>query len=306
MSTKRKHIYEASMAAGAFLLITALFIFMSWLFPEYSEAAGTDRTEEERILPPNHDGPGGYPDELSAMPCCNAVNALELLNQEKPTINQEQREGIGELQTGEEEIQEGIRSQSGSDDSGAEGSDLTGEPTKDDGSNSEGDSADSERGDRSAENDAGGTQENDGNGSDDSEGAAEPVIYRIAGKLIDPEIQRKLYAALDAEGIAYWYEGALAQMMQESQGNPTVVNPENQEDMGLFQYKVRYWDWAEGDIFDADVQMRRYAREMAARFNAGLSVDECISRHNTSDSVTEVNWKYVADVKQWLGMMEAE
>lgn len=174
----------------------------------------------------------------------------------KPETNQEQREEIGELQTGEEEIQEGIRSKSGS--------------------NSEG----------------------------DSEGAAEPVIYRIAGKLIDPEIQQKLYAALDAEGIAYWYEGALAQMMQESQGNPTVVNPENQEDMGLFQYKVRYWDWAEGDIFDADVQMRRYAREMAARFNAGLSVDECISRHNTSDSVTEVNWKYVADVKQWLGQME--
>ena len=127
----------------------------------------------------------------------------------------------------------------------------------------------------------------------------------IGGELIDPEIQRKLYKALEAEGIGYWYTGALCQMWQESQGQQYRINETNLEDMGLFQYKNRYWDWSEGDIFDADVQIRKYAREMAARFNAGLTVDEAISRHNTSDFVTEVNWQYVQEVKRHLPTMEA-
>lgn len=127
----------------------------------------------------------------------------------------------------------------------------------------------------------------------------------IGGELIDPEIQRKLYKALEAEGIGYWYTGALAQMYQESSGDPFAVNQTNHEDMGLFQYKNRYWNWADGDIFDVDAQLRRYASDMAARFNSGLTVDEAISRHNTSDSVAAVNWEYVAQCKQWLSQMEA-
>lgn len=133
---------------------------------------------------------------------------------------------------------------------------------------------------------------------------SDPILYTIGGELIDPEIQRKLYSALEAEGIGYWYTGALCQMWQESQGQQYRINETNLEDMGLFQYKNRYWDWSEGDIFDADVQIRKYAREMAARFNAGLTVDEAISRHNTSDFVTEVNWQYVQEVKRHLPTME--
>ena len=132
----------------------------------------------------------------------------------------------------------------------------------------------------------------------------EPKIYTIGGGLIDPEIQRKLYRALEAEWIGYWYTGALCQMWQESQGQQYRINETNLEDMGLFQYKNKYWDWSEGDIFDADVQIRKYAREMAARFNAGLTIDEAISRHNTSDFVTEVNWQYVQEVKRHLPTME--
>lgn len=133
---------------------------------------------------------------------------------------------------------------------------------------------------------------------------SDPILYTIGGELIDPEIQRKLYRALEAEGIGYWYTGALCQMWQESQGQQYRINETNLEDMGLFQYKNRYWDWSEGDIFDADVQIRKYAREMAARFNAGLTADEAISRHNTSDFVTEVNWQYVQEVKRHLPTME--
>lgn len=123
-------------------------------------------------------------------------------------------------------------------------------------------------------------------------------------KQIDPEIQRAIYRALDDAGIAYWYTGALAQCYQESRGDPTVTNETNGIDKGLFQYRSTFWDWSRGDIFDPEVQIGLYVSQMANRFSAGLSTDEAISRHNTSDYVTEINWQYVADVKQWLGRME--
>lgn len=132
-----------------------------------------------------------------------------------------------------------------------------------------------------------------------------PAIYRIAGETIDESIQVRLYQYLQEAGIPYWYEGALCQMFQESHGQQYAVNQTNHEDMGLFQYKNRFWNWADGDIFNVDAQMSRYAADMAARFNSGLTVDEAISRHNTSDSVEAVNWEYVAAVKQWLPTLEA-
>ena len=131
----------------------------------------------------------------------------------------------------------------------------------------------------------------------------EPKIYTIGGGLIDPEIQRKLYQALEAEGIGYWYTGALAQMWQESQGRPEAVNPNNGIDCGLYQYRITYWT-EPADIFDVDAQLQKYAKDMAARFNAGLTADEAISRHNTSDFVTDINWTYVQQVRQHLATME--
>ena len=129
------------------------------------------------------------------------------------------------------------------------------------------------------------------------------LVYQIAGELIDPGIQRKLYKELDAAGIAYWYTGALAQMFQESHGKIYAENP-NGLDKGVYQFRITYWDWNDGDIFDPDVQIRRYVRETAARLNAGLSVDEVISRHKTSDAVTAIDTEYVRQVRQWLGKME--
>lgn len=129
-------------------------------------------------------------------------------------------------------------------------------------------------------------------------------LYTINGELIDPVIQQKLHDALEKHGIAYWYEGALCQMYQESRGQQYAVNPNNGIDCGLFQYRSTYWNG--GDIFDVDAQIERYASDMAARFNSGLSVDEAISRHNTSDYVTAVNWEYVNQVKQHLATMKGE
>ena len=136
----------------------------------------------------------------------------------------------------------------------------------------------------------------------ETEVAKTAPIYRIDGSVIDPEIQRTLWEHLNAAGIGYWYEGALAQMYQESSGNPWAENP-NGLDKGLYQYRTTYWHEPE-DIFDMDAQIRRYTREVAARINAGLTTDEIISRHYTSDEVTEVNQKYVQDVRQWLGKRE--
>ena len=132
---------------------------------------------------------------------------------------------------------------------------------------------------------------------------AMPTLYRIAGQEIDASLQIKLYQHLQAAGIPWWYEGALCQMFQESHCQQYAVNQHNGLDMGLFQYRSTFWDWS-SDIFDVDAQMSKYASEMSTRFNMGLSMDECISRHNTSDHVTAVNWEYVEQVKQWLSQME--
>lgn len=134
--------------------------------------------------------------------------------------------------------------------------------------------------------------------------SAGPPLYRIAGQEIDASIQELLYQHLQANGIEYWYEGALCQMFQESHGQVYAENP-NGLDKGLYQFRISYWDWSTGDIFDVDAQLSRYASEMAARFNAGLSVDEAISRHKTSDYCTAVDWLYVEHVRQWLPIMEA-
>ena len=128
-------------------------------------------------------------------------------------------------------------------------------------------------------------------------------IYRIDGELIDEEIQVRLFEALDSEGISYWYEGALCQMFQESHGYQYAEN-RNGLDKGLFQYRITYWNWNDGDIFDIDAQLHRYAHEMSARFNAGLTVDQAISRHITSDYCTTIDKVYVQQVKQWLDKME--
>lgn len=131
-----------------------------------------------------------------------------------------------------------------------------------------------------------------------------PVLYRIAGEEIQEELQIKLYQYLSDAGIDYWYTGALAQMFQESHCHQYAENP-NGLDKGIYQYRITYWNWNDGDIFSIDAQLQRYASEMSARFNAGLSVDEAISRHKTSDYCTAVDWTYVCHVKQWLGQMEA-
>ena len=148
-----------------------------------------------------------------------------------------------------------------------------------------------------------GSVENTAQSAQFDEAQNEIPLYRINGDMIDADIQRKLYKYLSDAGIEYWYTGSLVQMYQESRGQQYAENP-NGLDKGLYQYRITYWNWNDGDIFDVDAQLQRYAKEMASRFNAGLSVDEAISRHKTSDHVTVLDWEYIQQVKQWLNKIE--
>lgn len=107
-----------------------------------------------------------------------------------------------------------------------------------------------------------------------------------------------LRAQLDAKGISWWLPYAVAQIQLESAWNPWAENP-NGLDKGLLQYRITYWQEPE-DIFDVNAQIRRYTNEVSARINAGLSIEEIISRHYTSDYVTEINWEYVNNVLRYL------
>lgn len=145
----------------------------------------------------------------------------------------------------------------------------------------------------------------------ESESAAAPQLYRIAGDLIPEEIQTELRNALAAEGIEEWFTGGLAQVYQESHGDPFAQNP-NGLDKGLLQYRITYWPATAAaygepgaDIFDWRAQVRVYARQTAARISAGLSVDEIISRHKTSDDCPALDQAYIQQVRQWLPKMEA-
>lgn len=141
--------------------------------------------------------------------------------------------------------------------------------------------------------------------------SGKPIYYRIAGDVIPEEIQLALYEALQAEGIEDWFTGSLAVIYQESHGNPWAENP-NGLDKGLLQYRTTYWPAtaaangeAGADIFDWQAQLRVYARQTARRINAGLSTDELISRHKTSDDSPALDPAYIRQVRQWLPTLEA-
>ena len=132
----------------------------------------------------------------------------------------------------------------------------------------------------------------------ESQGAANTVGAAPVEESGNTDIYGLLSRSLDAAGIGWWYPYAVAQMTQESQCNPWAENA-NGLDKGLFQYRITYWTQPES-IFDVNAQIRVYVSQVQARLAAGLSIEETISRHYTSDYITEVNWQYVNDVLRWM------
>ena len=112
------------------------------------------------------------------------------------------------------------------------------------------------------------------------------------------DIYGLLRSYLDAAGIGWWYPYAVAQMTQESHCNPWAENT-NGLDKGLFQYRITYWTEPES-IFDVNAQIRKYTQQVSARLASGLSIEETISRHYTSDYCPGINWEYVNHVLSWM------
>ena len=125
-------------------------------------------------------------------------------------------------------------------------------------------------------------------------------IYSVNGEVLNPDLQGYLYQRLSEQGCEFFFRYAILICYQESHFNCTAVNPVNHEDMGLFQFKSRYWDWSRGDIFDPYVQIDVFVENMANRANMGLDVYEMISRHNVSD-FGSYNSEYVREVMQHEG-----
>ena len=135
---------------------------------------------------------------------------------------------------------------------------------------------------------------------DYTDGVYRGDVYKVAGVEIAPEIGDFLYAELSKYGIAdQWFDIALCQMFQESRFNPNAANV-NGLDKGILQYRITYWDWSRGDIFDWRAQIRLYCEQTARRLASGCSIWETVSRHNTSD-YGEYNQEYVDQVFQWVG-----
>ena len=132
------------------------------------------------------------------------------------------------------------------------------------------------------------------------------VAFVMGEGVIDPEILCELKARLTAYGIENWLPYAEATMFQESKANPVAEN-RNGLDKGLFQYRITYWSAvcvehgfpADTSIFDWRVQIAIYVSDTARRLNSGLSIEQTISRHNTSD-YGQYNPVYVNQVMQWV------
>ena len=128
--------------------------------------------------------------------------------------------------------------------------------------------------------------------------ASATPVYSVNGQVLDENIQAFLYLELAKYGIEWFMPYAILIAYQESQFNPTIINQQNGIDMGLFQFRVYYYPGS--NIFDPYEQTTIFCQLMANRANAGLSVYEMISRHNTSDYGV-YNPQYVAEVMRHEG-----
>ena len=77
--------------------------------------------------------------------------------------------------------------------------------------------------------------------------------------------------------------------------------------MGILQYRITYWPAVckehgfpeDTSIFDWKTQIRIYTQDMARRLASGLSIEETISRHKTSD-YGSYDAVYVEQVMRWV------
>lgn len=278
MKRDERRIYQVGVAVAAVLIIAMTAVVTEECSAKTAAYADTETAGEE------------IPTETGESP---EIGQIREHNASQRIQRVETLEGTDEQETSKKEVQETIWNDAGENGNGDHQSAQPGSNENIYGYGVE---------DRRSSD--GGDPENDRD-------PEEPRLYMIAGDVIPEEIQTELRNALAAEGIEEWFSGALAQVYQESHGNPYAENP-NGLDKGLLQYRITYWPATAAaygepgaDIFDWRAQVRVYARQAAARINAGLSADEVISRHKTSDDCPALDPAYIQQVRQWLGQMEA-
>lgn len=133
----------------------------------------------------------------------------------------------------------------------------------------------------------------------------------INGDTLNPDFQRWIYNRLCENGIEYWFETMLCQMYQESRFDYHAVSADGR-DHGILQYRLEYWaetckqyGYDGADIYDPYVQVAIYIEQTKNRINQGLSGNEVVSRHKTSDYGV-YDQVYVDQVLQWSERMEKQ
>lgn len=128
----------------------------------------------------------------------------------------------------------------------------------------------------------------------ENEPPIQPYLYSVGEEILNPELQNYLNQQLTNQGIEWFMPYAIMIAWQESQFNQYEVSKDGL-DYGLFQFRMEFWDWNRGDIFDPYVQIDVFTENMGRRANMGLDVYEMISRHMQSD-YGSYNPEYVSDV----------
>ena len=311
MTERRKQVQEKIIyAISAAIAVPIICMMLSVLLPESQpEAAMPEilKPKEARFesVEPETSAyvqdrptgePSGFPDELSAMPCCNVPNALELLDQEKPTINQEINQEPGEAIDEQETVEEASLPGAGAEQSAEEG-------------HEEGCKADFQY----EETLAGTVADPE---ETDAAAAEEPAadafrLYRVNGALLSPELQRYAYDTLESFGIGWYYPTFLCQMYQESRFLQSAVSSKG--DYGICQIKGEYHEAvkAAAGIPWADLKADPWANIYAGAFLMAGFIQEAgdlntaISAYNTG-FVTVYNQDYVDQVLQWVPTLEVE
>lgn len=106
-------------------------------------------------------------------------------------------------------------------------------------------------------------------------------LFQIDGRVLRPELQTYLRHRLSEQGIEWFMPYAIMIAYQESHFDIYAVNPHNQIDCGLFQFRSVYYTGS--DIFNPYEQIDIFCELMGNRARVGCDVYEMISRHMQSD-----------------------
>jgi len=127
------------------------------------------------------------------------------------------------------------------------------------------------------------------------------TVYTVNGEAIDDELYEYIRVTLSSMNLSHLMPYVLCQIYQESRFD-IYAEALNGQDKGILQFRLRYWDFEDGDIFDPYAQIRVYLGRIKDKTDKGYDIYQIISDHYTGG--VEYNSEYVADVLQWMETIE--